>query len=100
MDILSDIKGNEIYKNMFERSVVGMSITSLDGRLNANAAFCKMTGSSKEGLLDRKWAEVESGSGLVSMICKELAEKPEKMIWAENEEENGSTFHVTQKQIE
>jgi PAS domain S-box-containing protein len=57
MDFPENIKSEEIFKNLFEHSVVGMSITSLDGRLFANAAFCKMIGYSKEELTDRKWVE-------------------------------------------
>ena len=47
----------------------------------------------------RKGTEGESSSGLGLMICKELAEKQEGMIWAESEEEKGSAFHVTLKQV-
>ncbi len=57
MDILQDIVGNEIFKNLFEHSVVGMSITSIDGRLNANSAFCEIIGYSREELRNKKWIE-------------------------------------------
>jgi PAS domain S-box-containing protein len=56
MDLLNFIKGNEIFKSLFEHSVVGMSITTIDGRLNANAAFCNMIGYSMDELRDQKWA--------------------------------------------
>ncbi len=57
MDILNDIEGNEIFKNLFEHSVVGMSVTSIDGRLNANSAFCELIGYSTEELKNKKWAD-------------------------------------------
>lgn len=56
MDIFNNIEGNEIFKSLFEHSVVGMSTTSIDGRLNANAAFCNMIGYSLDELRDQKWA--------------------------------------------
>ncbi len=57
MGILNSIEGNEIFKDLFEHSVVGMSITSIDGRLNANSAFCSMIGYSMEELRGKKWAD-------------------------------------------
>jgi PAS domain S-box-containing protein len=57
MEIVKNIEGNEIFKNLFEHSVVGMSITSVDNRLNANAAFCNMIGYTLEELKNRRWHE-------------------------------------------
>ncbi len=57
MDILHEIQGNEIFKALFENSVVGMSITSLEGRMNTNSAFCRMIGYSSNELANRKWHE-------------------------------------------
>jgi PAS domain S-box-containing protein len=57
MEILNNIKGNEIFKSLFEHSVVGMSITSIDGILTANAAYCQMLGYTVEELRGRKWAD-------------------------------------------
>lgn len=57
MDILNMIRGDEIFKNLFKHSTVGMSITSLDNRLHPNDAFCEMLGYSKEELYDKNWAE-------------------------------------------
>jgi PAS domain S-box-containing protein len=51
------INGDEIFRNLFENSTVGMSITSLDNRLYPNAAFCEMLGYSKEELIDKQWDE-------------------------------------------
>jgi len=57
MDIMNHINGDEIFRNLFEQSTVGMSITSLDGRLHANAAYCEMLGYSREEIMDRAWAD-------------------------------------------
>ena len=57
MDLLKEISGNEIFKELFTHSVVGMSITSIEGRLNANASFCEMIGYSKEELMNQKWED-------------------------------------------
>jgi len=57
MDIINKIQGNEIFKALFENSVVGMSITTLDGRINANSAFCEMIGYTGDELENRKWLE-------------------------------------------
>ena len=51
------INGDEIFRNLFEHSTVGMSITSLDNRLHPNAAFCEMLGYSWEELVDKHWDE-------------------------------------------
>lgn len=57
MDIPDNINGDEIFRDLFEHSVVGMSITSLGSRLHPNAAFCEMLGYSKEELVDKRWDE-------------------------------------------
>jgi PAS domain S-box-containing protein len=57
MDLFENISGNEIFKELFTHSVVGMSVTSIDGRLNANASFCEMIGYSEEELQNQKWAD-------------------------------------------
>ena len=77
MDIMNQINGDEIFRNLFEHSKVGMSITSLDGRLHANAAYCEMLGYSKEELLDRAWADfthpddIEYNKTLISNLLSE-----------------------------
>jgi PAS domain S-box-containing protein len=58
MDNVNEIQGNEIFKALFENSAVGMSITTLDGRINTNSAFCEMIGYTKDELANKKWAEI------------------------------------------
>ncbi len=57
MDVLANITGNEIFKNLYEHSVVGMSITTIEGRLHANQAFCDMIGYSIEEIQNQKWED-------------------------------------------
>jgi PAS domain S-box-containing protein len=57
MLILDQIDGQGIFKNLFEHSVVGMSITSIDGRLHPNKAFCEMLGYTSDELMSKPWAE-------------------------------------------
>ena len=57
MDLFENISGNEVFKELFKHSVVGMSVTSFDGKLHANAAFCEMIGYSEEELQNQNWAD-------------------------------------------
>ena len=57
MEILENIKGDKIFRDLFEHSTVGMSVTTLDGRLHANQAYCEMIGYSKEEIMDHAWAD-------------------------------------------
>ncbi len=84
MDLLGNIAGNEIFKELFQYSVVGMSITSIDGRLNANAAFCQMIGYSEKELQNQKWADytycddIEPNLRIIESI---LSEKQKSVRW-------------------
>jgi len=51
------IQGDDMFRNLFENSTVGMSITSLDNKLHPNNAFCEMLGFSREELYDKNWAD-------------------------------------------
>lgn len=46
------------FRSFFENSVVGKSITSLDGKLTANKAFCDIVGYSEEELNNLHWKEI------------------------------------------
>ncbi|MCE1197895.1 MAG: PAS domain S-box protein [Marinilabiliales bacterium] len=52
---MEDKSGNDIYKILFENSVVGMSITALSGELRPNKAFCDMLGYSMEEMTGLPW---------------------------------------------
>jgi PAS domain S-box-containing protein len=58
MEILDKIDGHATFSNLFKHSVVGMSITFIDGRLHPNSAFCEMLGYTRDELIDKHWAEI------------------------------------------
>jgi signal transduction histidine kinase len=47
--------------------------------------------------INRKGTEGELSSGLGLILCKELIEKQGGKVWAESEENKGSTFYFTLK---
>ena len=51
-------ESEEKFRNVFDNSNVGKSITLPDGHVNVNAAFCDMLGYTKEELADRKWQQI------------------------------------------
>ena len=46
------------FRNLFEHSTVGKSMTSLDGKILVNQAFCELTGYTKEELQYIRWQEL------------------------------------------
>jgi PAS domain S-box-containing protein len=48
----------EKFRNVFEHSLVGKSMTSLDGKMQINAAFRKITGYTEEELKNIHWKEI------------------------------------------
>jgi PAS domain S-box-containing protein len=46
------------FKYVFDYSVIGKSITLIDGEMHANKAFCDMLGYSVEELQKKKWEEI------------------------------------------
>ena len=46
------------FRNLFENSPIGKSITGTDGSLHINKAFCEIVGYSEEELLTKKWTEI------------------------------------------
>jgi len=48
----------EKFRNVFENSVVGKSMTSLDGELRINKAFSQILGYSEEELKNLKWQDI------------------------------------------
>jgi PAS domain S-box-containing protein len=84
MLILENIDEQGIFRNLFENSAVGMSVTSIDGRLHANQAFCQMLGYTKEELNDRPWndltfpEDIEPNHKVIDSI---LSGKNKSMRW-------------------
>jgi P-type Cu+ transporter len=51
-------QSEEYFRNIFEYSTVGKSITTIDGKLKANKAFCQILGYSDDELSTMKWQEI------------------------------------------
>jgi PAS domain S-box-containing protein len=53
------LKENEgKFRNLFENSPVGKSLTGIDGSMQVNRAFCDLVGYSQEELQTRKWIDI------------------------------------------
>jgi PAS domain S-box-containing protein len=51
-------EGEKKFRAVFENSVIGMSLTTLKGKMNPNKAFCQMVGYSKEELSELTWTDI------------------------------------------
>ncbi len=51
-------KSEEKFRNFFENSIVGKSITSLNGELHTNKAYCDILGYAQDELSTRRWQEI------------------------------------------
>ena len=48
----------EMFKKVFEKSIIGKSLTSIDGKLTVNKAFCDIVGYSQEELSGMKFVDI------------------------------------------
>ncbi|MDP2193180.1 MAG: PAS domain S-box protein, partial [Alphaproteobacteria bacterium] len=48
----------ERFRNLFENSSSGISITNIDGSIRINQAFCEMVGYQMDELVNKKWKEI------------------------------------------
>jgi|WetSurMetagenome_2_1015567.scaffolds.fasta_scaffold01619_4 PAS domain S-box-containing protein len=64
------------FRNLFENSPLGKSMTGTDGSLNVNRAFCKMLGYSEDELQMKNWKEISypDDIGMTDKIVKSLLE--------------------------
>lgn len=64
------------FRNLFEYSPVGKSMTSIDGTLNVNKSFCTILGYSEEELRLKHWKEIShpEDTALTEGIVKSLLE--------------------------
>lgn len=46
------------FRNLFEHSPLGESITGIDGSLHVNKAFCEILGYSEDELMTKKWMDI------------------------------------------
>lgn len=51
-------ESEEQFRTIFEKSVIGKSMTALDGKLQINQAFCEMLGYSKDQLTEMDWQSI------------------------------------------
>jgi len=52
------IDSEEKFRNIFEHSPVGKSMTDIDGTIHVNHAFCQMLGYTEQELKEKKWADI------------------------------------------
>ncbi len=51
-------KNEKLFRNVFEYSLIGKSITDFHGKINVNRAFCQMLGYTKEELSGKPWRSI------------------------------------------
>ncbi|EKD30711.1 MAG: hypothetical protein ACD_77C00487G0021 [uncultured bacterium] len=75
----------ENFRNYFENSPLGKSITGIDGSLKVNQAFCRMLGYTKEELLQINWREITHPDDLQlsENAIKSLINGEQEIIWFE-----------------
>ncbi|HKK42702.1 MAG TPA: PAS domain S-box protein, partial [Bacteroidales bacterium] len=57
--VMKDISVSEAkFRNIFEFSPLGKSMTDVDGTMNVNRSFCKMLGYSKDDMKNITWREI------------------------------------------
>ncbi len=87
------------FKHVFDYSVIGKSITQLNGEMFVNKAFAEMLGYSQEELQNRKWQDIThpddiklfqqaidsllSGERITSRLIKRYIHKNGSTIWAD-----------------
>jgi len=88
----------EKFRSIFENSVVGKSITALDGRMKTNKAFCQILGYSETELSMFRWQEithrddVEKNQQVIDLL---LSGKQNSMRWEKRYiHKNGSIVWV------
>jgi PAS domain S-box-containing protein len=62
-------QSEEKFRNLFEQSPVGNSMTQIDGRIFVNRVFCDMLGYSEDELREKNWREI-THSGDIKMTEK------------------------------
>ncbi|MBN1576241.1 MAG: PAS domain S-box protein [Chitinispirillaceae bacterium] len=56
---VEELRESEVkFRNVFDNSAIGKSITSFDGTVNVNTAFCRMLGYTSAELSQLKWQEI------------------------------------------
>jgi PAS domain S-box-containing protein len=107
-------ESEEKFRNVFDNSSVGKSITSPDGRVNANRAFCEMLGYTKEELAQQNWQNIshpddieltqenlrqlQSGEKKSARFIKRYFKKDGSIVWVDvgtvlQRDKNGSPLY-------
>ena len=87
------------FRNVFDNSAIGKSITSLDGTVHVNQAFCDMLGYENKEMLQQRWQDIShpddlkmtqqqldellSGKAKFVRLIKRYIKKNGGTIWAE-----------------
>lgn len=67
-------ESEEKFRNFFENSIVGKSMTSIDGKLNTNKAYCDLLGYDEHELSTLKWQDIthpddiQTNQGIIDRI--------------------------------
>jgi len=64
------LENEEKFRNLFDNSPVGKSLTDLDGSLNVNKSFCKILGYSKEEFSTKKFQDITHPDDIQKSIDK------------------------------
>jgi PAS domain S-box-containing protein len=107
-------ESEEKFRNVFDNSSVGKSITSLEGQVNVNSAFCEMLGYTKEELAHQNWrnlshpddseltqenlGQLQSGEKKSARFIKRYFKKDGSIVWADvgttlQKDKNGSPLY-------
>jgi len=63
---IEQLRASEVkFRNIFEHSIVAISITAIDGKLTTNKAFCQMLGYKEDELLQLTWRDITHPDDLV-----------------------------------
>jgi len=92
-------ESEEKFRNVFDNSSVGKSITSLEGQVNVNSAFCEMLGYTNEELAQQNWRnlshpddialtqrnldQVRSGEKKSARFITRYLKKDGSIVWAD-----------------
>jgi len=114
-------ESEEKFKNVFDNSLIGKSITALDGSVNANPAFCRMLGYTIEELACQNWQNIThpddreltrknldqllSGEKKSARFIKRYLKKDGSIVWADvgtvlQRDKNGSPLYFITSAID
>jgi len=85
----------ERFRNVFEHSAAGKSMTGMDGKLKVNKAFCQILGYNEDDISNRDWREISHPDDIEftsKMVNSIMAGEKEVARWQKRYlHKNGST---------